>query len=416
MKILVCNKFYFRFGGVESYLFSLSEMQEKHGDQVFPFSMKHERNIATLYDDFFVTNVVTGGFEGLSFRDKLKTIGRMFYSFEAREKLSSLVKEVRPDIAHVHGIYHQISPSILPLLKKHGIPTVMTVQDYKLICPNYKFYSNDRVCEKCKKTQYFQAILNKCIKSSYLASTICSLEMYVHRFLKIYERNIDVFICPSEWLKEKMIEYGLPATKLIHIPNCVDPDAYQPSYSSDNYIVYFGRISEEKGLKTLVEAMKLARNAKLVIVGEGHLKEELMRHCELGGIENCDFVGYRNGEELLKMIKNSRFAVLPSEWYENCPLSVLEAFSCGKPVIGSDIGGIPELVDDGVDGLLFEPKNATDLAGKIEFLWDNPAMVLQMGKNARKKIEEEYDAERHYERIRDVYGSLLWQKKARPEV
>lgn len=388
-------------------MFLLSEILKNHGHLIVPFSMKHERNLVTQYNDFFVSNIITDNFEGLSLKAKLKTAGRIIYSIEARKKVSNLLKTVKPDIAHIHGIYHQISPSILPAFKKNEIPTVMTLHDYKLICPNYKFYTNNQVCEKCNRTKYFQAIINKCVKGSYVASFICCVEMYIHRFFKIYEKNIDIFICPSKWLRGKMIEYGLPAAKLIYIPNFVNLDTYKPSYGSDNYIIYFGRIAVEKGLQTLIKAMKYIKNTRLVIVGEGPVEEELRKYCEQNNIDNCDFVGYKTGTELIEMIRNSKFVILPSVIYENSPMSIFEAFASGKPVIGSNIGGIPELIDDGVNGLLFEPKNVNDLVEKIEFLLEKPKIVLRMGKNARKKVEEEYNTEIHYERIKEVYESLL---------
>jgi glycosyltransferase involved in cell wall biosynthesis len=407
LKILVCNKFYFRHGGQESYLLSLAEMQEKHGHQVFPFSMKHERNVATEYQDFFVSNVETENLKGASLKTKLKTAARIVYSTEARKKISDLVRKIQPDVAHIHGIYHQISPSVLPVLKKNGIPTVMTVHDYKLACPNYRFYSNNRVCEKCRRTKYYQAVLNKCVKGSYAASLVCALEAYLHRLLKIYETNIDVFICPSKWLRQKMIEYGLPARKLLHVPNFVNPDDYAASWPGGNYIIYFGRIAPEKGLRTLIDAMKGIESTRLTIVGEGQVKSALEDYCRKERVSNCDFLGYRGGEELLNLVGNSQFAVLPSEWYENSPMSVLEAFACGKPVVGANIGGIPELIDDGVTGLIFEPGNAEELSQKLRVLLKAPSLIDGMGKNARRKVQEEYSAEKHYESIMGIYARLM---------
>lgn len=382
-------------------------MQENHGHQVFPFSMKHERNVATEYEDFFVSNVETENLKATSLKTKLKSTVRIIYSIEARKKVSDLVRNIRPDLAHVHGIYHQISPSILPVFKRNGIPTIMTVHDYKLVCPNYRFYSNDRVCEKCKRTQYFQAVLNKCVKGSYAASFVCALETYVHRFLKIYEKNVDVFVCPSRWLRQKMIEFGLPGDKLVHVPNFVNLDEYPASYQGDNYIIYFGRIAPEKGLWTLIDAMKEIENTRLRIVGEGPARPALEEYCRTKRVSNCDFLGYKCGGELLEMVRNSRFAVLPSEWYENSPMSILEAFASGKPVVGADIGGIPELIDEGVTGLIFEPGNADELSQKLRALLENPDLIEKMGKNARRKVQEEYSAEKHYESIMGIYARLM---------
>jgi len=231
--------------------------------------------------------------------------------------------------------------------------------------------------------------------------------MYLHKFLRIYERNVDFFIAPSNFLRNKVIEFGIHGAKIFHIPTFVDSREYSPEYNGDNYFIYFGRVSKEKGLFTLVQAMKDIRTSKLLIIGEGELKKDLGKYILQENIASVKFLGHIKGERLKTTIRNSLFAILPSEWYENCPYSVLEAFALGKPVIGSNIGGIPELIEDGVDGLLFEPGNAEDLSAKISYLLNRRHLVQQMGRNARKKVKEEYNPELYYERLMEIYQRLM---------
>jgi len=231
--------------------------------------------------------------------------------------------------------------------------------------------------------------------------------MYIHKFWQIYEKNVDLFIAPSSFLHNKIIEFGINGKKVVHIPNFIDVEGYSPKYNGENYLVYFGKVSGEKGLFTLVQAMRNIKTSKLLIIGEGELKKDLEKYILQKNIVNVKFLGHIKGERLKTAVRNSQFAILPSEWYENCPYSILEAFALGKPVIGSDIGGIPELIEDGIDGLLFEPGNSEELSEKITYLIGRPGLRERMGRNARKKVEEKYNPEVYYQRLMGVYQKLL---------
>lgn len=231
--------------------------------------------------------------------------------------------------------------------------------------------------------------------------------MYIHRILNIYKKNISIYITVSEFYRNKLIEYGFDANKIITIPNFVFLNERDIDYESNDYFVYFGRISKEKGLLTLIRAMKFVKNDKLIIIGEGPFKDEVMRFIYQNQINNIIFTGYLNLDKIFKIIKKSKFIIVPSEWYENCPFSILESFSNGKPVIGSNIGGIPELIDNGVDGLLFEMGNWEDLLKKINILSNSKRVLIEMGKNARKKILKKFSPIIHYNRIISVYEKVL---------
>jgi len=238
--------------------------------------------------------------------------------------------------------------------------------------------------------------------TKYQAQILFSDEMYLHhKIFHIYEL-IDVFISPSMFLKNKVEEMGFKG-KIIYLPNFVNLEDYKPQYDwQENSIVYFGRLSKEKGLFTLIEAMK-GLNTKLKIIGEGPIKESLESRVRSLELKNIEFLGYKAGEELKDEIRKSMFVILPSEWYENNPRCIIEGFALGKPAIGARIGGIPELVKDNETGLTFEPWNADDLKRKISQLLENPLEISRMGKNARKMVNEELNPDIHYGKLMEIY-------------
>lgn len=405
------NKFYYVQGGAERYMFEWSKILEKHGHQIIPFCMEHERNEKSKYSNYFVTNV-NFDLNG-SITTKAKAFFRTIYSFEARRKIERLIKDTRPDIAHIHSIHFQITPSILYSIKKAGIPIVWTIHEYGIICPHQRFYNyrNGKVCLKCRKTRYHNAIFEKCIKDSYIASTLGCLQAYLYKLLNTYERNVDIFITPSYFMREKMIEFGIRPEKLTYVPYVLNIEDYPYSDSLSDYFIFFGRLSQEKGLYTLLKAMKKVSNGKLLIVGEGNLGNSLRNMAREENIRNVEFIGYQSGERLKRLIKDALFMVIPSEWYDNSPLAIYESMAMGKPVVASKIGGIPELIENGVDGFLFEAHNVDNLAQKLQYLIDNKDVLFKMSKMSRKKVEERYNSDLHYERLMEVYKQVLTARR-----
>ena len=397
MRILQVNKFFYYRGGSEYSFFDTARLLQKNGHNVSFFSMNHPKNLPSPFSKYFISNVDLE--ETGSFFDKLKIASKMLYSFEAKRKLGQLLDDEKPDIAHLHNIHHQISPSILHTLKKWGLPIVMTLHDYKMICPAYTLSAKGRVCERCKNGRYYWCFVNRCTKGSYLKSALNVVEMYLHhKVLHIY-KLVDVFIAPSQFLKNKAEEMGFRG-RIDYLPNFVNTGEFTPSFDyKEKAIYYAGRLSEEKGLSTLIEAVK-GLDVQLKIIGDGPQKSDL----EKKGGGNTHFLGYMPLEELKKIAKNCMGMVIPSKWYENNPRSVLEAFSLGKPVIGARIGGIPELVKDRETGFTFEPGNAQDLREKIRRFISLPSSEIQdMGKEARKLVEEKFNHERHYQRLTEIY-------------
>jgi glycosyltransferase involved in cell wall biosynthesis len=404
MKILSVNKFHRRSGGAETYMFNLTELLGRRGHEVVPFSMMDERNEPSCYWKYFVPNVDYHRKRGLV--RKVSEAGRIFYSLESKRRIGALIRDAKPSLAHCHNIYHQISPSILHALKEHGVPIVLTAHDYKLLCGNYKMLSHGRICERCCHGIHYHATLERCVKNSLTASIVTTIEMYLHKFLEIYSL-IDVIITPSLFLKSKLVQYNVQPGKIVHLPNFVDPAKYQPCYEHQGYFLYLGRLVEEKGLKTLLSAMKSLRTEKLWVLGDGPQRTELEDFASKHQLTNVSFRGFLTGRELVNAIRNASFIVLPSEWYENNPLSVLEAFAMGKPVVASRIGGISELIDDGEDGFLFTAGDSEDLAEKINSMLADQKRLVEMGKAGRSKILRRYTPEQHYDGIMQVYNRLV---------
>lgn len=405
MRVLAANKFYYLRGGAERYFFDLCHILEERGHQIIPFSMLDGRNRPSPYSEFFVSPIEF--FEPKTLLQKLAVAQRVLYSSEAKRQIEALLTKTKPRIAHLHNIAHQISPSILRSLKEYGIPVVQTLHDYKLICPVYTMVSAGEICERCRKYRYYNAVLHRCNRDSLAASLVNCIEMYLHKLWRTYEKNVDLFISPSQFLRRKLVEYGFDEHKVVHLPNFIDADDYPFRYAADSdYFVFVGRLVPVKGVLTLLKAMEEVKHFRLLVMGEGYLRSELERYAEEEKLA-VEFLGYKSGHELKEIIKSSLFTVVPSEWYENLPYAILESFAMGKPVVGSDIGGIPELVDHGANGLLFKVGNAQDLASKIHYLLDHQQMIPEMGRRAREKVEKAYNPESHYQQIISIYGSLI---------
>jgi glycosyltransferase involved in cell wall biosynthesis len=402
------NNFHYPRGGSERCYLDLSALLVERGHEVIPFSSQNVNNLETTYSNYFVSQI---DFDELiadrriSLQEKLGNAARVLFSKESKEKIEQLLAIENPDLVHIHGIAHHISPSILPSIRSKNIPIVMTLHDYKLICPNTNFLSNDQVCERCKIYRYYNVILRKCKRNSLSASLLASIEMYFHKMIKIYERNVDAFITPSEFLGHKLREFKV-GNRIEHIPNFVDIDAFGPVYDHDNYCLYFGRLDKEKGVITLLEAMKHTESFPLLIAGDGPERSFLRDFARENELSNVTFLGKLAREELIPLIQRSAFTLIPSIWYENYPMSIIESFASGTPVIGSDIGAIPGLIKPQWNGLLFDPRDANDLAQKMQFLRNSTEASRRMGQNGRKQVERYNHPEYHYHKTVALYQSL----------
>ena len=406
MKILLVNKFLYPVGGDPISTLATGQLLSEKGHEVIFWGMKHPRNSAFPYQDYFVDEI---DFERpLGWIQKIKTAFSLLYSLEAQKKLAALLKKDRPDLAHLNNFAHQISPSILRTLKDFKIPMVMTLHNYKLICATQRLFLRGQPCERCAQSKHFHCFLSRCTKNSYTKSLLNAMEMYLHhRLLHLYDL-INVFISPSLFLMKKFVQMGFKK-EIVYLPGFVNLSEFVPevNYQEDS-IVYFGRLSEEKGLFTLIKAVKNIPDIFLKIIGVGPLKVELNNFLSKEKISNVVLLGFIKEEaKMYDEIKKSRLVVVPSEWYENNPRVVLEAIVLGKPVIGSRIGGIPELIKDDFNGYTFEAGNIADLKEKIEFLFNNPEKIKQLGQNALEFVRQNFNQEKHYQKLMEIYRSVL---------
>lgn len=402
-KLLSINTYHYRRGGSDAAFLDHDAIFRSMGWDTAVMTMHHPKNQPSYWSRYCVNEIEFGHEYGLL--EKLIMAGKVIYSWEAQRKISTLLDEFPADIAHAHCIYHHLSPSVLVELKRRGIPTVMTAHDLKLACPAYKMMNRRGVCEKCRSGNLLHLPINRCIRDSFTVSALVMLESAVHKTLGLYRRYLDRVVTPSQFYMQKLIEWGWPQAQLTYIPNYVDVTAFTPRYQPGNYFFYFGRLAMEKGAGTLIRAAARAK-VKLRIAGTGPEEEALKRlAAETGG--DVEFLGFVSGEALWNRVREARAMVLPSEWYENAPMSILEAYACGKPVIGARIGGIPEMIQVGQTGALFESGNVEELAAQLRRFADmSDSKVAEMGAAAREFVSRTFTRQRYLNDMLALYASL----------
>lgn len=402
-KILSINNYHYRRGGSDVVYLEHAELMESQGMSNAFFSMNHPKNYPTPWSDYFVDEIEFG--HAYTLADKVSMASKVVYSFEAQRKLRRLIKDFQPDVAHLHCIYHHLSPAILPALKSAGIPTVMTAHDLKIACPAYKMLNSGGICERCNHGSVLNVIKHRCVRDSLAASVIVAVESGLHRYLDTYRKHLDRVAVPSRFFLEKFVEWGWPREKLVYIPNYADVSKFEPLYTPGKYFLYFGRMAPEKGVGTLIRAAAKS-GVPLKIVGTGPIEAELKDiAAQVGG--DIEFLGYRSGTELHDLVRGARAVVLPSEWYENAPMSLLESYALGKPVIGARIGGIPEMIVEGVTGWTFESQNVEELAACLDKVMAINESVMQgIGKAGRDYVEKTFSRQRYVDSMLALYREL----------
>lgn len=401
--LLSVNNYYYKRGGAESVFLEHNSLLMKQGWQVVPFSMQHPQNFESEWSDYFVSEIEYG--KSCNAWEKLRKGMCSIYSFEARRKVEKLIDAVNPDLCHGHNIYHHISPAILQSFKRQGIPVVLTLHDLKLACPAYSMLNSTGICERCKNGTTHNVVIHRCMKGSLLLSCLIFAESLLHRMLGSYADNVDCFVVPSRFYINKMKEWGWDTTRFHHISNFIDPDSYVPDFDPGEGFVYFGRLSREKGLRTLLKAAAMA-GVTVDLVGSGPEEADLRAFAAKVDAKAM-FLGYRAGESLHSAIRRARACVLASEWYENAPISILESYALGKPVIGARIGGIPELIHDRETGMTFESGSAEELADVLlKFRNMKSEEISVMGRKGRQLVESEYRRENYLKNIRKLYSGL----------
>jgi glycosyltransferase involved in cell wall biosynthesis len=401
--LLNVNSYHYRRGGSDVVYFEHAALMASAGWNNACFSMHHPKNEASPWERYFIDELEFG--QTYSAMDKIKMASKVIYSFEAQRKLSDLLKVFKADVAHLHCIYHHQSPSILYTLRDHGIPAVMTAHDLKIACPAYKMLNHTGICERCKDGSVLNVIKYKCIRDSTAASVIVAAESALHRSLKTYQRLLTKVVAPSQFYLTKLTEWGIPSEKIAYIPNYVNANLFTPRFAAGDYFLYFGRLAPEKGVGTLIKAAHAAK-APLKIAGTGPMEQELKSLASTLG-SDAEFVGFKSGADLHELIQGARAVVLPSEWYENAPMSVLESFALGKPVIGADIGGIPEMITPGETGWTFDSAHVAQLTSTLESVMRTSGQAITaMGRAARSSVERHFTLERYQADMLELYARL----------
>lgn len=405
MRILYCNKYDYPFSGTEAYLFELIRRMKERGHQTALFSMDHGRDSAFEGRSYRVP-LVDFKDAGANLWKKARLAAHAVYSPSTRRAMTRCLNDYAPDLAHVRGIYHHLSPSILWELKRRKVPVLYHLNDFKMLCPTYNFVAHGEACEACKGGAFFHAVTEGCYHGSRGRAVVLAAEAYFQRWLQTYERCVDLFLAPSEFVREKLIAYGFPASRievLQHFQALPGDDRLSPD---EGYILYFGRLSPEKGLDELLHAMARLPHIPLVIAGDGperlHL-ESLARELKL---DNVMFAGMVHGPALERLIAGCSFSVFPSHAYETLGKSILESYAWGRPVVASDLGSRRELVDSGANGLLYPAGSPDSLAHCIEFLFDRRELTQQMGELARERVRRNHDPARHIDNMLEIYARL----------
>lgn len=404
MRVLLAHNNMSVSGGAEFFYLEVGRVLEKMGHEVAYFSIAQE-GLTTPWKGYFP--------KGNEFRKKSllqSVIGfpRMIYSRDAKSSMERLIADFKPDLLHAFAIYLELTPSILDAAKSADVPVVMSCNDYKHICPNYKLYHHGRLCEDCKGDRYFNAALNRCAHNSVVFSIASTLEAYAHKMMGVYRKNVDIYLFASDFMATKTEEFwGRDTFKWRKLQNPFNPSGYDAERTPGKYALYFGRIIDEKGVNILVDAALKVSQIPVIIVGDGPDLELLENRVKASRVTNIKFVGAKWGDELSEIIKACRYVVVPSLWHENFPYVILQAFAHAKPVIGTKRGGIPEMVRHGERGLLYEADDADELADSMKVLHSDGALAERMGVSARLYVESEFSDDRFYESLMGIYEEAL---------
>lgn len=399
MRILLVNKFHYLRGGSEKYYFELAKLLKSHGHTVAFFSMKNENNIKTGDREYFVDEIDmnTGSkFEALN----------VIYSKKNKVLMEKALEEFKPDIVHINNFQRQLSASIIDAVKEKNIPLIMTAHDLNSICPASIMLYNGEVCEDCITKGYTSCIKKKCIKNSMLKSVLGYIEKKYYDLHKMFCK-VDCIISPSEFNKNQLLKGKLKCNDITVIHNFVN-ETKKTDYSLGDCAFYFGRLSREKGILNLVEAINNIPGARLIIAGDGPERENIQTYIKEHKLENrITLLGYLNQNDIRENIRKCRFVTVPSICFENCPYSILETMEIGKPIIGSKIGGIPELVKDDVNGYTYTYDCVDDLTDKLKILFENDEKVNEFSNNSKRLYKENYSAEAYYNKLMTVYNKYI---------
>lgn len=411
MKIALVNYRYFISGGPERYYFNIKEILERNDHEVTPFSVKSSRNFPNDYEKYFLDIVDDEVYFAQSNKKNmkviLKSLTRMFYSFEAKRKFRQLLADIKPDLVYIMQYHNKISPSIIDAAKHLGIPVIHRISDFQYMCPNALFYNDVKgVCEECLNGNRWNCVRNKCVLNSTLYSVIKLGAKMLHDVLHI-TRKIDAFVVPSSFTLGKLGEYGIPRQKLNHIPTFFNLKEEDPQVEYKPFVLFVGRIEKQKGLMTLVKAFEnTGYNLKIIGFSNDGYEDELKAYLN-GRQHHIEFLGKMNFEQIVPYLKSCLCTVVPSEWYDNFPNVILESFAYKKAVVATDFGSLPELVRDGKTGLTFKYQDVEDFRRKIAYLFANPMEAKTMGENGFQDVLTCFSPSEHYSRLMRLFNDII---------
>jgi glycosyltransferase involved in cell wall biosynthesis len=408
MRILFCNKYNYPFSGTEVYLFEAMELLRSKGHEVALFSMEDSRGQPTPYDQYFLPHVDFKTQRG--WFHKAGLAAHAIYSRDARRRIRAMIADFRPDVAHVRNIYHHLSPSILWELKAQKVPVVYHLNDFKVLCPGYNLVRRGEACEACKGGEFWHVLTDKCFPEASVGATLM-VEAYVHKWLGTYRKCVDCFLAPSQFVREKFVEHGWDPAKFEVLPHFQPVKPVVERLAEIAPLLYFGRLSAEKGVDDLLHAMQRLPNLQLTVAGDGPERARLEQLAAELGLANVEFAGHLRGAELDGAIAHSRFTVLPSHAYETLGKTILESYAAGRAVVASDMGSRRELVQAGTTGLLYTTGDVEQLASALQFLSSQPELADKMGRAGREQIRQRHTPETHYEVLAGLYERLIEREK-----
>jgi glycosyltransferase involved in cell wall biosynthesis len=403
MKIIHAHKYFYLRAGAERYMLSLMRYQEEMGHTVAPFAMHHEKNLRSPWEDYFVSELETESAD----KKPLQAIGqirRALWSSEAYRKMRELIGVFEPDIVHVHNLYTHLSPSVLAACKKSNVPVVMSVHDYALASANYALWGGEEPMD-LDHLGWAATTRSQFIKDSKIATAVLDAIYRWHRFRKSYDKHVDRYLVSSRFLRTILIRAGYPENKIELLPLYADEALPKTKRSDKGSVLFFGRLEYYKGVQTLIEAMRSFPETKLDILGAGSYEKTLWRLAKENDLIN--FHGFQKGKDLASFIARARVVVVPSIWYEPFGLVAVEAMRAGVPVIVSDRGGLPEIVEEGISGEIFHAGDVQDLVDKLQPILRDKDLARSMGEAAALRAEEVAAPQPHLERLFEIYNEVI---------
>ena len=387
MRILCVHNKFQKYGGSDAVFEADQQMLARHADVVT--YTRHSQEIFSA-----------------SWPQRLRFGIDALYSRRTVREVTDLVKRFRPDIAYVHNVFPLISPSLYDVLYRLRVPSVHIMHDYRLFCPNSRFFTNGHVCESCKLGSYWAAVRQRCVRRNTAYSALYASSLFLNRRWGL-ERKIGGYICLTEFTKKLLLESEIPESKLYLCPNYIDTSAFTPQFGGGRYVLYLGGFYRDKGVLTAAKACAQLPDIPFKFIGTGDAEDELRNYIKQHRLQNVELVGFKEGQEKLEYLRNSMFTIVPSHFYETFCLVVVESYASGKPVVASASGSLPYLVQPNETGLLFRPQDADDLAAKIRYLYDRPDQIESMGRSARDLVATKYDSRLRCPSLEAIFNNVI---------